>query len=159
MASKAEAHVSQSLRELVANLAPGDSILDSPTLRDFLSGLDFFLTEVLQEIHSEWKYESLDGIFPLIARKTGELEAEVFGESILISDQTLTPMHVVLQASASGDEISWLELNLGEVGQQGMVRTPYQSPTTAMKRVYRLSERDPAAIEWCYKAGFGERRL
>ena len=89
-----------------------------------LSGLEFFIPQVLAEIHPEWKHESLDGFYPVVARKTGEGEAEIFGLCILISDQTTTPFHLRLQSSPSSDEVSWLECRLGEAGEHGMVRTP-----------------------------------
>jgi hypothetical protein len=61
----------------------------------FCRDLNGYIPEVLREIHSEWKYESLDGIYPEIARKNGDLEIEIIGLCIFIQDQTLTPLHLV----------------------------------------------------------------
>jgi hypothetical protein len=121
-----------------------------------LTGLEFFLPQVLAEIYAEWNHESLDGILPQVARKTGNGEAEIFGLCILISDQTLTPLHVRLQVAASNDEISWLECRLGKHGKNGMVRTPYSS-SAAAKRLHALGGK-PELIDWVYKVTFGPRR-
>ncbi len=155
MASRAELSVSRSLRAVLVDLPNGASISDSEQFREVLCGLEYFLPEVLGEIHPEWHRESLDGIIPLVARKTRAGEAEIFGLCIIISDQTLTPLHVHLQVAASADEISWLECRLGERGEQGMVRTPYESLS---KRLYAL-EGKADQIEWVYKVTFGHRRL
>jgi hypothetical protein len=158
MTSTAEQRVSRLLRTILANLPNNADIADAEHFRDVLNALDWFIPEVLQELHPEWKYESLDGILPVVARKIAEGEAEIFGQCILISDQTLTPIHLLLQTSACGDEISWLELKLGESGEHGMVRTPYSSPSASIKRVYSLSEERLELIEWAYKVTFGNRR-
>jgi hypothetical protein len=99
---------------------------------------------------------SLDGIYPVLARKTGEGEMELFGQCILISDQTLTPLHLRLQVGPTEDEVSWLECRLGERGERGMVRTPYESQDRAFKRLYAL-EGKADAIDWVYKVTFGRR--
>ena len=157
MASRAEQSVSRSLRAILADLPSGGSFADSEQLQGVLGGLEFFLPEVLREIYPEWDRESLDGFFLQLARKTGEGEAEIFGLCILISDQTLTPIHLNLQVSASGEEISWLECRLGEKGEHGMVRTPWSSSSAASRRLHALEGR-AEAIEWVYKATFGDRR-
>jgi len=154
MASPSEQRVSRSLRTILTNLSNGARIEESKEFRDVLSGLEWFVSEVLTEIHPEWIPESLDGIYPLVARKTGEGEAEIFGLCIILSDQTLTPIHLCLQVSSSTDEVSWLECKLGEMGEHGMVRMPYKS---LHKRLHALEGR-AAVIDWVYKVGFGQRR-
>ena len=157
MASKTEEIVSRSLRSILDGLTQGAIIEDSENFRELLTGLEFFLPAVLGEVHGEWKDESLDGIFPTVARKTGPDEAEIIGLCILISDQTLTPIHVRLRVSASGEEIEWLECNVGERGEgkAGMVRTPYESMSG--KQFVAVAER-PSEIDWAYKVGFGQRQ-
>ena len=44
-----------------------------------LEGLEFFLPAVLREVYPEWEWESLDGFYPLFARKAGEREVELWG--------------------------------------------------------------------------------
>ena len=133
------------------------SIADAEQFREVLCGLEYFLPEVLREIHPEWDRESLDGLFPQVACKTRDGEAEIFGLCILISDQTLTPFHLRLQISPSVDKVSWLECRLGERGEQGMVRTPYQSLNAIRKRLYGREGRADR-IDWVYNVTFGKRR-
>src|SRR5262249_50006785 len=135
----------------------GATIDDTPEFRDALTALEWFLPDVLAEIHSEWAGESLDGIYAHIARKTGDGEAEIFGLCILLSDQTLTPIHLRLQLSPTTDEVSWLELRLGEKGQQGMVRYPYPPLGSIYKRLHAM--RGSSNDAWIYKVTFGKRRM
>jgi hypothetical protein len=158
LASRAEQSISRSLGTALADLQNGANIADSEQFRDVLSGLEYFLPEVLGEIYSEWNWESLDGVRPLVARKTGKREAELFGLCVIISDQTLTPLHLRLQAAAFNDEISWLECRLGERGEHGMVQTPYHSASAITKRLYALEGRADL-IDWVYKVTFGQRLL
>jgi hypothetical protein len=60
MASKAEQHASRLLRTILANLPKGAHITHSEQVRDCLSGLEFFLSEVLRELRPEWKHEGLN---------------------------------------------------------------------------------------------------
>jgi hypothetical protein len=157
MVSKAEEIASQRLRVILAEVPAGETIRDSPQFREALSGLEWFLPTVLAEIHPEWTCESLDGIYPHFAHKTGEAEADILGLCCLMSDQTVTPIHVRLQISSTADEVSWLELKLGEKGRGGMVRTPYSCSPSLDKRLHALSRR-AGTMEWVYKVTFGGRR-
>jgi hypothetical protein len=165
LASKAEEFASRSLRELLAELLDGDSFLTSDKLQDVLSGLEFFLPTVLRELYEEWHDESMDGFSLILARKTKDGEAEIFGLCIIISDQTLVPIHLVLQVDPTKDEISWLLLKLGEKpsgapGERvglGMIRIPYSSHDLALRRIYRL-DGNIDRIDWVYKVTFGDRR-
>jgi len=141
MVSKAEEIASRRLRVILAELPIGEAIGDSPEFREALSGLEWFLPTVLAEIHPEWIGETLDGIYPHLSHKAGEAEADILGLCCLISDQTVTPIHVRLQLSSTADEVSWLELKLGEKGQGGMVRTPYSSSPSLDKRLHALSQK------------------
>jgi hypothetical protein len=155
MPSKAEQIVSQELWALLSTLPDGAEIADSEQFGRVLSGLEFFLPEILREIYPEWKWESLDGVYPHLAHKVGEGEVEIFGVCILISDQTLTPIHLCLQVSPSTDKVSWLQCRLGERDGKGMVRVPF-SALQLSKRLQRLDGR-VGTIDWVYKATFGER--
>jgi hypothetical protein len=121
-----------------------------------LSRLACFLElQVLNQVYPDC--EALDGILSLVARKTGRLEAEILGLCILLSDQSVTPLHVRLQIGIYNDEITWLECRLGERGNHGMVRTPYDSSSAVAKRLYAL-EGKADSIDWVYKVTFGQRR-
>jgi hypothetical protein len=71
MVSKAEQCVSRSLRAILGEVLNGASVAGSEHLQDVLDGLEFFIPEVLRELHHEWDYESLDGFIPVVARKVG----------------------------------------------------------------------------------------
>ncbi len=75
-------------------------------------------------MHSEWRGESFDGFYPILALNVGQRLAEFFGLSLMIFDQTLTPFFLRLQIAAEIDEVTWLDRKLGERTQSGMVRTP-----------------------------------
>ena len=157
MVSRVELIVSRSLRIVLADLADGAGIGDSEQFREVLSGLEVFLPDqVLSVIYPDWEHE-LDGIIPILARKSGGGEAEIFGLCILITDQTVTPLHVHLQVAVSTDEVSWLECRLGERGKHGMARMPYDDCSRMAKRLYALDWKQDQ-IDWVYKVTFGHRR-
>src|SRR5262245_32311154 len=155
--SPAELRLSRSLRAMLPMLPGGAAIPDSPHCRDALLSLQYFLPEVLAELYREWTFRGLDDVVPVLFRKTGEDEAELFGICCFVCDQTLTPLHVRLQVAATTDEISWLECRLGEHEGSGMVRQPYRFLGSMTKRLYRLDGRADE-IDWVYKVTFGQRR-
>jgi hypothetical protein len=157
MVSILEQRLSRSLRAALADLPIGGTIPDSDEYREVLTALEYFIPVVLGELYREWTFQGLDGVVPVEARKTGEGEVEIFGLCCIISDQTLTPLYVHLQVAADDDEISWLECRLGERGQVGMVRKPYDFLRQMTKRLRVLDGRIEL-IDWVYKAQFGERR-
>jgi hypothetical protein len=157
MVSIAEQRLSRSLRAVLADLPIGASIADSEQYPAVLTALAYFIPIILGELYREWRFQGLDGVVPVEARKTGEGEAEIFGVCYLICDQTLTPLHVHLQVAASNDEISWLECRLGERGRGGMVRKPSCFLREMTNRLRRLDGRVDL-IDWVYKVTFGKRR-
>lgn len=156
MPCNAEISVSTSLRAILAELPAGAEFTHDPRLREVLSGLERFVTGVLSQLHQEWAEESLDGVLLSEARKTGEREALLFGLCVLITDQSLVPMHLQLAIDGSLDEISWLELRLGERDERGLIRTPYETAPKAYKRTIAMKDAMDQ-VEWAYKVGFGER--
>ncbi len=158
MASKSEIFASRRLRAILSALPVGGTIDDSPEFRERIERPRIFAPDILAEIHAEWTGESLDGIYPHVARKTGEAEAEIIGTCCLLSDQTLTPIHIHLQLSLAVDELSWLELRLGAMGPTGMMRVPYSSSSSLYRRLHAIGQ-SVGTIEWVYKVTFGERKL
>jgi hypothetical protein len=152
--SKAEQIVSRSLRALVADVPVGGDLAASEQLAELSSALEYFVPEMLAEVYPDF-CEGLDGVYPAFARKSGEREAEVFGLCILIADQTLTPLHLRLQACPSQDEISWMECRLGEKRNGEMVRIPYPAHGMA-KHLHALQGRLDS-VDWAYKVTFGSR--
>jgi hypothetical protein len=153
-ASQAEQILARELRTVLSSTPIGGDLYQSPDFGKVLSSLEYYIPEMLREVHPEWQYESLDGVYPGIARRTGEREAEIDGLCILITDQTLTLIHVRLGIAADYDEIVWLDCELGELGPGGMVRMPYN-------RRPLLSILDASVrldiFEWVYHVGFRER--
>jgi hypothetical protein len=142
------------LRPLLAGRAVGETIEDSPALREWCSTLERYLPELLREIHPEWERESLDGIYPEIASKSGEFEIELAGLCILISDQSVAPLYLRLQIDSHASKVTWLDCKLGEAGPDGLVRTPYNRRRMLAKP---SPPTDWARIAWFYHLGFGER--
>ena len=153
--SISEQLVCERLATLLNGRAVGDSLGDQTTCGDILSAFEFFLPEVLRELHREWRGESLDGVYPTTFRKTGDREIELVGLALFISDQTLTPLHLHLQLSPTFDRVSWIEIRLGERTIHGCRREPYGGPKafgTMRQVVERLD-----SIDWYYRVGYGER--
>ncbi len=144
-----EQKVCERLAPLLREHQVGDS------LGELMASFEFFLPEVLREVHEEWRYESLDGIYPSIFRKTGEREAELLGLAIFISDQALTPVHFRLQLSPTFDRVAWIDLRLGECTESGCRREPY-GHAKVQSTMLHVSERLDS-IEWFYHVGYGER--
>ncbi len=151
--SAAESRLCRALRRLLASLPRQSAIRESEEFRDVLVSLEFFIPEVLREIHQDWEDESLDGVLPAVARKLGNDEIEIVGHCILISDQTLTPFHLRLQLDPTEEAASWLECRLREAASSGMTRAPYKQDISLAKLLGR-----PDRMEWVYHVGYGERR-
>jgi hypothetical protein len=152
-ASIAEQHLANELRLTLAGIPIGAAITGSESFRAVLTSLEYFIPEMLREVHADWQHESLDGVFPEMARKTGENEIEISGTCILISDQTMTPIHVLLRIAADDNEIEFLDCKLGETGPNGMIRVPYGSNRVGKIAVSGRLDK----INWVYHVGFGER--
>jgi hypothetical protein len=162
MVSKLEQELSCRLRATLDSLANSVSIPETNQFREALLCLEYFIPGILAEIYREWNFLGLDGIEPVLARRTGEGEAEILGLCCFISDQTWTPIHIHLQIGTSEDEISWFECRLGEcrLGEQGqheMVRIASHSRRSMINRLHRLEGRTDQ-IDWVYKVTFGSRR-
>jgi hypothetical protein len=158
MASIAEQIVSRSLRAILADQATGADITNDERLRETLSGLEYFIPEIIGEIHQEWDDEGLDGILPLRALKTENHEVEIIGHCIVLTDQSVVPLHLRLQVSPSGDVVTWLECKLGERGGRGMFREPYGAPRASTK-LLAATKPGQEPIDWAYKVTYGERHL
>ena len=151
-----EQRVCEMLSPLLTSHAVGDAIGPRPDGNYLFSSLEFFLPEVLREIHDEWQYESLDGLYARAFDKSGEHEIELVGLTIFISDQTLTPIHLQLQLSPSHDHVSWVNLRLGERIGGECRREPYSRSQTTGTMFHVVERLD--TIEWFYHVGYGERQ-
>lgn len=155
MSFDAESLVCKSLRLILEATPDHGSFREASELHNLLSGLEWFISSVLTEIYPDWRHECLDGLWPIVARKVGGREAELFGLCIFISDQTTTPFHLRIQIAADADEVSWCECRVGEKAARGMVRAKWNI-NALPKRLHALEGRE-RDIEWVYKATFGKR--
>jgi hypothetical protein len=153
-ASRAEQLVSRWLRSVLEALPKGAPVNHSKQFREMSLALERFIPEVLRDVDSEWEDESLDGFLPLYAIKTKEQEMEVYGLCIIISDQTLTPIHLRIRAAVSTDEIEWMRCRLGERQGGGITRVPYSAE--AIRRMLAGLAGREEEIGWVYKAEFGQ---
>ncbi len=151
MASNAEQQVSRYLRKILAELPDGAGFEDSNLIQLLLSELECFLPEYFPAAYRE----RLDGVYPVLARKTGNGEAEIFGLCLFI-DQTLSHMYVRLQVASFEDKVTSLECRLGERAKEGMARIPYEALNAACKRLYALN-RNADAIDWVFKVTCGKK--
>jgi hypothetical protein len=151
-----ESLLSQALRATLADLEDGE-IPDSEQFREALLGLQYFLPTILGEIHREWRFWGLDGIIPIVARKTGDREVDLFGLCCEVYECWLAPLHVRLQLSTEGDEVGWLECRLGERGQAGILRAPYDCLNKMRKRFQAVSY-PIRQVNWEYAVTFGARQ-
>ena len=149
-----EQRVCEMLSPLLASHAVGDAIGPRPDGNYLFSSLEFFLPEVLRELHDEWQYESLDGLYSRVFHKTGEHEIELVGLTIFISDQTLTPIHLQLQLPPAHDRVSWINLRLGERIGDECRREPYSRAQTTGTMFHVVERLD--TIEWFYHVGYGD---
>ena len=154
--SAAEQRVCELLVRLIRSHDVGDSIETTPEDGYVFSSLEFFLPEVLCEIHPEWRYESLDGIYPASFCKTSDREIELVGVALFISDQTLTLLHVRLQLSPDFDRVSWIDSKLGE-RINGECRRDRYGNAQASGTILHVKKRLDS-IDWYYHVGYGEHQ-
>lgn len=147
-----EQYIAVALRKTLEGVACGGALAETPELQSVLAGLEYFLPQILSELHPFWKWESLDGFYLAEAMKTGPCKARLRGICILISDQTLTPFDLKMQVSPYEDEIEWMECRIGECGhgKGGMARWHGHS--------HGFLQRSLKLIDWKYSATFGEER-
>lgn len=155
--SKAEQRASRHLRAVLADVPLGKSIPASELFRDALSGLEYFIPQVMEELYDEWTPGLLDGILDVWTRKTGEGEIVILGICIRTSDQTVTPIHLRLRLAVDADEIAWAECRVGERDRDGTVWKPYENGANMEKRLHVMDGRHDL-IDWAYTATVGARR-
>lgn len=162
-ANELEAKIAQIIRPILRLTAVGESIRNLGQFYQVLGHLEWYLPEVLNGAHPRWeRNESFDGLISFVSKKTGNDEIEIFGEAILISDQTTVPLHLRFQVSPVEDEITWLELRIGESTADGMHRIPYNDEhKSRIGKMINLaaSEENVKNFNWAYHVAFGERHL
>lgn len=149
-----EVRIASELKALLAGVSIGSEFAVAPS-SVFCYSLELFLPTVLGSHYPEWKNESLDGIFVARARKTGPAAAELVGTCILISDQTVTPLHVELALPPSGECIGSLLVRIGEAGGGRLgISGPSCNSRDARELLATLVTRLPN-IAWSYEVASG----
>jgi hypothetical protein len=145
--------LAKACRDLIAGLPVGANLQEQRGLRNLLECLNYFIPSVLAEVHREWEYESLDGVYGRLALKTGDVEADFRGFCIFISDQVYTPFQVRMQISPTEDKLTYFECRIGQRGKRG---TPYitGSSKEQLRQIHAL---EAETIDWTYHVAFGKR--
>ena len=156
MMQTCEQRIARSCRAILSSIEIGGDVTESIGMHDLLTGLEYFLPEVLAEVYPYWKSESLDGFFVYAARKTRVNEMVFMGLCVLISDQTVTPFHVSLRSPTAGDELEWMECRHGNRGDRkgGMDRVHYRKWNW---RIFAGTDDPAESIDWAFRATFGKR--
>lgn len=141
--------VARTARSILNATEMGHFCLSSPLLQSLLSSLEGFISQLFHEI-GVLVNDSVDGIYAEIAEKRGAHEIRILGNCILITDQCLTPIDVRFSVARDKDEVDWCDCKLGEMGPNGMVRTPYGGNI-------RLIACRGTEIEWCHHFGYDHR--
>lgn len=79
----------------------GAVVTDDERFGNLSAALEYYVPEVLAEVHSEWRRVSFDGVWPDVVKRTGLREIEIIGLCNFMSDQTLTP-HSLAGADLNG---------------------------------------------------------
>lgn len=163
-----ENYVSRTIRAILADVPIGASLydvdMDQPALiKGLFRRFEFFLADVLGEVHREWREESFDGFVPLFTRKVAEREAEMFGRCIIISNQLWAAFYLKIRIAPDNDEVSWLELGVGEkgyfsVGKGRKVEMKPLSTSEFYNRLYAFQD-NPEQMDWVYRVTFGDREV
>ena len=149
-ARSSEAQLVMELRALLAG-KQSDSVFTVAPSSDLCYSLELFIPKVLRRYHSEWAEESLDGIFVSRARKSGPFGVELVGTCILISDQTMTPLLVELEAAALDELIVRFRVCLGEPGGGHLgISGPVCGTREAEELLASVTNR-VENIEWAYQ--------
>ncbi len=136
---------------MLSHVEIGDRIPESDALREAMSSLEYFIPQVLREIHAEWEHEALDAVFVECCTGIAEHEIEIVGTCIMVSDQTMVPTHTRIRVYATVNAIESMDCKLGELANDTMKRTPYGGNHGCRLPVATRIEE----IQWTYHVVFG----
>jgi hypothetical protein len=113
--SSLETIVAHQLSTLLDKSATGLAI-DLTPYPELFDSLERFIPHLLSLRYPEWEWESLDGLYTVMAQRLDSETAEFAGMCILISDQTITPFFIRLTLTTLHDSIASYRVSLGESG-------------------------------------------
>lgn len=123
-----------------------------------MSYLEYFLPEVIGEIHPECLGRSCDGILPSITLIIAPRTIHILGLYCEMSSQTWHPLDVRFQIAPIADTINWMECKLGERFHRGSKQTTLDGNRVTQKRTTKfLYNRENIDIDWFYRVTFGTR--
>ena len=141
------------IKEMLEKCENDDQLIDSQLLPKVCSYLEVIISELFRQKYKEWKFESLDGIFPSKAFRIDKCRISISGMCILISDQCLIPLLVRLKISELHNQIDSIECKIGEKSENGIIKIPYSSNKWRKK----LETLDVDQINWCYKVSYDKK--
>jgi hypothetical protein len=145
-----EEHVVKGLLAEVRDYPVGASLHVSPAA-DLCYSLEYYLPKLLGVKHPEWESESLDGFFFDTGVKTGAFSAKLGGMTILITDQTVTPVEVEIGLTPTADAIEHVRLKLGEPGGGRLgISGPVCNSREATRLIATFGQR-VEDIQWAYR--------
>jgi hypothetical protein len=99
----------------------------------------------------EWRDQSIDGVWPEHARKTGPTSASLCGVCVLLDDQTLTPFAAEWTIAGSHDAVTAWRLRVGEPGGGRLrISGPRHGSKAATLLRWTIAERIDDT-HWCYE--------
>ena len=154
--SRAEVALVGELVRALAGVSVGDEVLLPPSC-DICASLELVLPALLRAKFPGWEHESLDGVFVARAVKSAPLGIRLVGTGILISDQSVTPLHAEIEAAFDSEvSLSKFDVRVGEAGGGALgVSGPPCGSREAAELLASVASRAPS-IEWVYTARSGD---
>ncbi|AMV19269.1 hypothetical protein [Planctomyces sp. SH-PL14] len=167
-----EVALAQCVRRLLKGVRTGDVVSPPPLVfengrasfggepADFYavgSDLEFFVPQVVCEIHPEFGPRPFDGVFCYEMRKTAPLQLSYIGSVIFIDSQRLAAFHTELRVARHADLVDWCLCRVGEVDSRGHMKDyDYHSGPTA-KIAQTIINAGPQ-MRWRWSVEYGERQ-
>jgi|GEM_PF-2984896 len=119
---------------------------------ELLRLLESFITIELRKKYNDWKFESIDGIYPGNISMTEENQIKIIGMCILTSDQSVVPIFINIKISDLYDDILWMKCKLAESKSDGVYKVSYNS-NKWRKEIFAL---DMDKINWFYSVDYNK---
>jgi len=149
--SRTDAATTHGLRAVLAQARNQAIAPDSPAVRELLSALEWFISEVCG-VHSESvAFDGIDGVHPLVTRTPTPQSVELYGLCNLLPDSRLAPIYVHASPAPTEDRILWVVCKIGD-DCEPEIRPGFDR---LGKELYRLEQRT-TPIKWVYMASLGQ---
>jgi hypothetical protein len=152
--SEVERKTAEALGALLESAPLGKRFDLSEEWRFVLSGLSFFIPEVLGEVRCDAGRYTIDAIYPARVTKNRARGIELVGLVCFVNDQTVSPLHLKMQVAETHDFISWFELRLGETDKTGGMRREKYRHSGIEKNMLHVWKR-AASMDWFIHVAYG----